>query len=120
MRKNIFKPKEILFSPLSRCNLFCPHCDIKQHPKTLAIKPAVKFLHACSIAGIKRVSFTGGEPFLALNFITSITRQAIKDNMLFGRITTNGVWFKNKADLLSRLKRYTIPATTEISVLVMP
>jgi len=105
MKKDGFYPQEILFSPTLECNLNCPHCDIQKQPGTLDIKSAIAFLRRCARSGIERVGFTGGEPFLTLDFLVAVTREALHNNMLFGRITTNGVWFKNKSLLIKALKR---------------
>jgi len=53
----------------------------------------------CKRAGIKRVSFTGGEPFLAPDFLYRITELAVREGLLFGRIMTNGVWYKSAGGL---------------------
>jgi len=104
MVKSGFQPTEILFSPLSACNRRCAHCHIRQHKKVLPLKPALFFLRRCAAAGIRRVSFTGGEPFLAPDFLCRISRAALRLDMLFGRITTNAAWFKNKNTLTGILK----------------
>lgn len=103
MRK--FRADEIIFSPTAKCNLRCQHCGIKKYPADLPKKSAIKFLNECADAGIKRLGFTGGEPFLALNFLCAITKEAIRRKMLFSRIMTNGAWFKTRKELLSALKR---------------
>ena len=59
----------------------------------------------CKLAGIKRVSFTGGEPFLRPEFLNRISVLAVREEMLFGRIMTNGVWYKDVWDLKNVLTR---------------
>jgi len=105
MKTRKFSPTEILFSPTTQCNLRCAHCDIKQRRKILPKKTALKFIATCKRAGIKRVGFTGGEPFLALDFLCAITKGTIRCGMLFGRIMTNAVWFNTKKELTSALHR---------------
>ena len=105
MKTQKFRPDEILFSPTTQCNLRCAHCDIKQYRKSLSKKTALGFVTACANAGIKRVGFSGGEPFLALDFLCAITKEVIRRKMLFGRIMTNGVWFKTKKELTRALNR---------------
>jgi len=100
-----FQPTEVLFSPTADCNLDCPHCTTKKSHQKLSIKVAGDFLSGCCKTGVKRVGFTGGEPFLNPEFLYSITRRAVEEGMLFDRITTNGVWYKNKAELKSVLER---------------
>ena len=104
-----FLPKEILFSLTTKCNLRCAHCDTGQTPgvcnEVLSRRAAIKFLTACSREGIKRVGFTGGEPFLALDLMCAISKEAAKQGMLFGRIMTNGGWFRTDKELISSLDR---------------
>jgi len=100
-----FLPKEILFSLTTKCNLRCAHCDIEQRPEVLNKRAALKFLAACSRDGIKRVGFTGGEPFLALDLMCVISQEAARQGMLFSRIMTNGGWFRTDKELVSALYR---------------
>jgi sulfatase maturation enzyme AslB (radical SAM superfamily) len=100
-----FRPDEILFSPTTRCNLRCAHCNSKNYRADLPKKYAIRFLNACADAGIKRVGFSGGEPFLTLDFLCALTKEAIQRKMLFSRIMTNGAWFKTKKELILTLTR---------------
>ncbi|MBU1871829.1 MAG: radical SAM protein [Candidatus Omnitrophica bacterium] len=103
MKTRRFRPEEVLFSATTLCNLRCAHCDIKQRQSTLPKKTALRFLGRCAKAGIKRVGFTGGEPFLALDFLCAITKETVRHGMLFSRIMTNAGWFQTKKELLSAL-----------------
>jgi len=100
-----FRPTEVLFSPTADCNLDCPHCTTEKSKQKLPAKNAGDFLSGCRKAGVKRVGFTGGEPFLNPEFLYAVTRRAVKEGMLFDRIMTNGVWYKNKAELKRVLKK---------------
>ena len=100
-----FRPVEVLFNPTLDCNLSCGHCNSKKGAATLPEKIALKFLGQCSKAGIKRVGFTGGEPFLAPGFLCRLTKEAVRHGMLFDRIMTNGAWFRNEAGLRRTLER---------------
>lgn len=100
-----FRPSEVLFNPTLDCNLSCAHCASKKGAGTLPEKTALKFLRQCSDAGIKRVGFTGGEPFLMPDFLCRLTKKAVSLGMLFDRIMTNGAWFKNEASLRRTLER---------------
>ena len=100
-----FHPEEILFSPTTVCNLYCPHCNVKRVKAVLPVSAAKKFLIGCKKKGIDRVGFTGGEPFLARRFLYSVTRFAVKEGFFFTQIVTNGVWHKNDDDLRSCLER---------------
>lgn len=104
MKKSSFKPDEISFSPTTMCNLNCAHCNTKKNRSMLSIKLASGFIKKCAKEGILKLGFTGGEPFLAPKFLYAITKKAVKHNMNFERIVTNGVWFRSKASLISILK----------------
>lgn len=105
MKIPAFRPKEILFCPTTKCNLSCAHCDIKKNGKILSKKTAIRFLNECADAGIKRLGFTGGEPFLALDALCAVTKEAVRRNMTFSRIMTNGAWFKSGSGLSSALMK---------------
>ncbi|MDO8525384.1 MAG: radical SAM protein, partial [Candidatus Omnitrophota bacterium] len=100
-----FRCEEVLFSPTSDCNLSCPHCNSAKTKNKLSIKSAKKFLKSCKENGIKRIGFTGGEPFLAPAFLFSITEFAVRQGFLFTTIMTNGVWYKDKARLRAILEK---------------
>ncbi|MDD5422621.1 MAG: radical SAM protein [Candidatus Omnitrophota bacterium] len=103
-----FDPEEVLFSPTARCNLACPHCTSAKTGPNLSVGTAERFLAGCGKIGIKYVGFTGGEPFLAPDFLCSLTRKAVSEGMLFDRIMTNGVWYKSGSHLdgaLARLRK---------------
>ena len=100
-----FHPEEVLFSATTKCNLACPHCDLAGSKAYLSASLARKFLVDCKKNGIKRIGFTGGEPFLAPDFLYSVTRFAVKNGFLFTRIMTNGVWYKNSRDLKATLQK---------------
>jgi MoaA/NifB/PqqE/SkfB family radical SAM enzyme len=97
--------EEVLFCPTGACNLRCAPCAGHWVQKRLPKAAALRFLDGCSRAGIKRVGFTGGEPFLALETLLALVRGAVKRGMLFDRIITNGVWFRDQAHLERTLRR---------------
>lgn len=100
-----FRHEEILFSPTAKCNLACPHCNSVRSDASLSIYTAKKFLIDCKKHGIKKMGFTGGEPFLRSDFLFSITRLAVKEGFLFSQIVTNGVWYKNRDELKGVLNK---------------
>lgn len=105
MKLRKFSPNEILFSPTMQCNLNCAHCNSEKTKITLNKAAAMRFLEACCHAGIDRISFTGGEPFYAFDFMSKIISYAIKHKISFGRIMSNGAWFKTKDELTKVLTR---------------
>lgn len=101
-----FSPKEVIFSPTGRCNLSCPHCTVERTDKILSKESAVKFLIECKKIGIEKVGFTGGEPFLATDFLCTLANKAFRLGIFFNRVMTNGVWFRNKKQLIAELRRF--------------
>lgn len=106
-KKNIhsFRPEEILFSPTTNCNLACLHCATKRSKGVLPVEAAKNFLRACKKEGIRRIGFTGGEPFLAVNFLSDVIKEALAEDMIFDRIMTNGVWFADRKGLEHSLEK---------------
>jgi hypothetical protein len=100
-----FHPDEVLFSPTTACNLHCAHCDVTRVRRTLPASTARRFLSQSKALGVERIGFTGGEPFLQLDFLCSLSRHAVKLGMLFDRLMTNGVWWRREQDLSAALTR---------------
>ena len=98
-----FRPEEALFLHTTDCNLTCAHCHFERKKDVLPIKQALKFVSDCRKHGIKKIGFTGGEPFMAPRFMYAVIRHAVKEGMLFDRIMTNGVWFNNTRHLTMTL-----------------
>jgi len=107
MKSRGFHPTEIIFSATTACNLHCEHCFINREPKQLAISDAVSLIESCVKAesGINRIGFSGGEPFLYMDFLVEVTKAAIAHDMLFDQIMTNGDWWRDEADLCDKLQQ---------------
>ncbi len=99
----MFHPAEVIFAPTGRCNLLCSHCSVKRGPEELSVADAVAFLDTCSEAGVERVGFSGGEPFLRLDFLVGVSEAAVERGMYFDRLMTNGDWWKDEAGLRAAL-----------------
>ena len=97
-----FFPSEIIFSVTENCNLKCSHCYVSRKNNTLDSEECLKFLETCT-PQIEKIGFTGGEPFLNLDFILKITEFAVKKDFLFDRIMTNGIWWNDESELLKKL-----------------
>ena len=95
----MFEPTEIIFASTSSCNLKCPHCFVNLGNSRLEIQDAINFLNSCKNSTIEKVGFSGGEPFLYREFLTQIIQAAVKNDLMFDRIMTNGDWW-TKAPLL--------------------
>lgn len=101
-----FTPEEIIFCPTSACNLKCAHCFVTQNGKSLGIAESLEFLESCIQGGtVGRVGFSGGEPFLNTEFVCEISKKAVDAGLMFDRLMTNGVWWKDEDDLESRLEK---------------
>lgn len=94
-----FRPEEVLFSPTTDCNLRCAHCTVPRSKNILPEKYAKRFLRECAAIGVRRVGFTGGEPFLTPRFLAALVKTAVKEGLLFGRIMTNAVWWPDQRSL---------------------
>ncbi|MCR4735296.1 MAG: SPASM domain-containing protein [Treponema sp.] len=116
MKKRGFHPDEIIFSATTACNLHCEHCFINRSPKKLEIESAKNFLLSCieargktgsdgtSLPQIERIGFSGGEPFMYMDFILELTKLAVENDLLFDQIVTNGDWWRNEDDLCQNLQ----------------
>jgi hypothetical protein len=100
-----FKPEEVLFLPTTDCNLNCPHCTVEKSKTVLSKSLAVKFLRDCNKNNIKKVGFTGGEPFLVGDLMLAVVREAVRQGMYFDRIMTNASWFRGEDELKISLSR---------------
>ena len=104
MNKRGFSPDEIIFSCTTACNLHCAHCFVNRNSCKLDIKQAVKFLQNSVKSGkINRIGFSGGEPFLYMDFLLALTKEAVSLDIMFDQIMTNGDWWQNKQDLTTTL-----------------
>ncbi len=105
MNKRGFNPTEIIFSATNACNLHCEHCFIERNPHKLEIADAVALIESCAAGGqIDRVGFSGGEPFLYMDFLIEVTKAVVAHDMLFDQIMTNGDWWRDEADLVEKLQ----------------
>jgi MoaA/NifB/PqqE/SkfB family radical SAM enzyme len=105
MKTRGFDPDEIIFASTTACNLHCEHCFVNRKPLQLDIEQAVAFLRDCAASGkIERVGFSGGEPFLYMDFLIALTKETVALDLLFDQIMTNGDWWKDEADLRDKLR----------------
>ena len=106
MKGRKFSPTEIIFAATNACNLHCKHCFIERSPHKLEIKDAVALIESCVKAGsdVDRIGFSGGEPFLYMDFLVEITKAAVANDLMFDQIMTNGDWWRDEADLRDKLQ----------------
>lgn len=104
-----FKPTEVIFAPTARCNLACGHCRVDRArgsgEKKLTIDEALAFLEDCATNEVDRVGFSGGEPFLAPDFLEAVCAKAVELDLYFDRLMTNGVWYRDGEELKATLSR---------------
>ena len=99
-RTRTFRPNYLSFAGTYQCNLTCPHCCVPiEWPDRLDIGVALRFLEDAHAYGIELLGFTGGEPFLYPEFLVAVTRRAAELGFRFDKLVTNGVWFRDEADL---------------------
>lgn len=104
----MFDPTEIIFASTTLCNLRCPHCFVDRKPFSLSPVDAVNFLASCRASidcKIDKVGFSGGEPFLSMDFLCEVISFARMNNFMFDQIMTNGVWWKNECELNEALQK---------------
>lgn len=106
IKSNGFNPAEVIFSLTDACNLHCPHCFVPREKRNLNANDAISFLRNVSkykapdgLPYINKVGFSGGEPFLRLDFLCSVIKETIDLNMNFDRIMTNAIWWNSEEQL---------------------
>ena len=106
VKRRSFCPTEIIFACTSACNLHCAHCFVDRNPRKLDINQAIAFIDNCVKSGspIEKVGFSGGEPFLYMEFLLAVTRAAVMHDLLFDQIMTNGDWWRDEAELHNTLQ----------------
>ncbi len=107
MNKKGFHPTEIIFAATNACNLHCEHCFIERNPHKLEIADAVALIESCVKSGseIDRIGFSGGEPFLYMDFLIEVTKATVAHDLMFDQIMTNGDWWRDEVDLCDRLQK---------------
>lgn len=108
----MFNPSEILFATTTECNLQCKHCFVTRNNQKLDISKAKNLLADCinsstteNLPQIESVGFTGGEPFLYVDFLTEISNFCVENELYFDSITTNGVFWNTEEELDNILTR---------------
>lgn len=98
--RRTFRPDYVSFAGTYQCNLSCPHCCVPiEWTDQLPIPTAIRFLEDAHEYGIKRLGFTGGEPFVYPEFVISVSRRAAQLGFRFDKIMSNGVWFQDEPHL---------------------
>lgn len=78
------------------CNIQCRHCYNESGPdrreRRLDLHQMLSLVREMPDAGIPGINLTGGEPFLYLNDVLAIVREARRVGVTTIRIFTNGFW----------------------------
>lgn len=95
----------------SRCNAQCQFCHNEGNPNKslqLDIDDVLMIVEALSKAGVKKITFTGGEPLMYYGISELLMRLPEHDNIL--SLTTNGILLGKYIDkiAMSRLNQLTI------------
>lgn len=110
--KIMFHCDEIIFSVTTKCNLKCPHCFVSRTNSNLSVEECKKFIESAisfkensaeTDFHLEKIGFTGGEPFLNLEFLKTIIAFAVENDLYFDRLMTNGVWWKDSEELLAKM-----------------
>lgn len=94
----MFSPEQIIFAPTSRCNLACGHCRVARTSDSLDPDSAVAFMEDCREHGIEVLGYSGGEPFLEPGFLARTAAAAVRLDMRFDRLMTNGIWYSSPGE----------------------
>ncbi len=100
-----FEPRYLMLSGTYQCNLSCPHCCVPiEWPDRLPIDVALRLVDQAHAYGIREIGFTGGEPFLYLEFLTALIQRTASLGWRFDKIQTNGVWYEHQDHLADSLQ----------------
>lgn len=105
---HVFSPTEIIFASTTLCNLHCAHCFVNRTSLKLNINDAKSLILSCKqseSSQIDKIGFSGGEPFLYLDFLTEIIKFSRDNDFMFDQIMTNGDWWKDEAGLRETLQK---------------
>lgn len=77
---------QLVFEVTRRCNMFCDHC-LRDEAENIDMAKEIIDKTLANVRGIKNLTFTGGEPTLAVELIRYIYEVCVRNN-----ITVNHVW----------------------------
>lgn len=106
--QTFFQPTEIIFATTGSCNLKCSCCFVSKNPVRIDIQEAKAFLKSTKNSPnctIEKIGFSGGEPFLYMEFLEEIIKESVAQDFLFDRIMTNGVWWNSEDELNEKLQK---------------
>jgi len=90
-------PRHVVMQITDRCNASCPQCSMRCSAgfarSTMPVETALSVIEHASDAGVRALSFTGGEPMLDVNQLTRYIRFATARGIRYTRTGTNGYLF---------------------------
>ncbi len=104
-------PGQLVIQYTDACNATCPQCEMSVQNRfkrsRLGNDKVKKIIDASCEAGIKAISFTGGEPFLYFEDLLGLIDYAGKRGIDYIRTGTNGFIFMNSSgtDFKPRIER---------------
>ncbi len=90
-------PRQLVVQITDRCNATCPQCSMRAgagSPRsTMALDTALAVIDHAARAGVRAISFTGGEPLLDVDLVTHLAGFAHLRGIRYTRTGTNGYLF---------------------------
>ncbi len=94
--------------PTWNCDVACHHCVFTSSPRqttVLDVKVACEAIAEVSLAStVRRVTVSGGEPFLRFEYLTMVAEEAARRSLAF-RVVSNGTFGKDPALAVHALRR---------------
>lgn len=90
----------------NRCNANCDICSVECSPyctEELDCDDIKKFIDSCIGTTIKKISFTGGEPFLRYDVLKELVKYS-KEKGFIPTTVTNGFWASSYDKAFSKMK----------------
>ncbi len=104
-------PGQLIIQLTDQCNASCPQCGMRVTERyrrsRLPLDDVKRAIDAAAERGVNVISFTGGEPLLALKDLTMLMQYAGRAGIEFIRTGTNGHLFMNteRVDFQDRVER---------------
>ncbi|MBR1738046.1 MAG: GTP 3',8-cyclase MoaA [Firmicutes bacterium] len=104
------KIEYLRLSVTDKCNLRCIYCmppngvPCLKHSDILTFEEIERIVKILAKMGLKKVRFTGGEPFVRKDIVKLIEKLSCIDGICETGITTNGVLLEKYIDDLSRIE----------------
>jgi organic radical activating enzyme len=108
----VYQPKTVNFRISYHCNINCRHCYNHSGPSRkndmLPFDEMIRIIREMPKANIARLTLTGGEPFLHLDLVKKLIKEARSNQIKKISIFSNGFWAhstQNAEKVLNSLKK---------------